>query len=601
MSILSPPPASSNGHERKPDGVRTYRGRRLEDIIPQIREELGPDAVILRQREGLTGGVSGFFAQRCVEVDARPGTPPVDFYDDEDDHDFSHDPGRSGAGLPGPIEEPAAPEPVLAGDAREPLPPVAAASFATELADAETSTPDLEFPVQSPAPIGAAAAGGADGSDDAAAAGSAPTRATKGSGPVRAPRGSGRTRAPRGSAPARAAKDARSAGATSGAPSAGAAGSSPDAGAAGSSPGAGAAGSSPSAGASDTGAPAGVPDTAAAARLEDILAAVGAPEIPAPAKRTRPSTPKRPARAAAGEPRPTRRQKRGESSRKSRSLAIETLPAAIAPPPPEAPAPRSAPRSRKLEDDVVAEGVHELTERGLSDSWARQLIAAAAAHSKPFADGELRDAVLWSVTADLPAPAQLPAAGAAVAIVGAGGAGKTRTAAALASAYGRGSTLEVTVVALGSVDDGREITELLRDEDDVHVQAAADACEAASTVKQGRRQGLVVIDTAATRRGEPAGIAALAAELETLAVDAVYIAVPATLSARAARDLVDSFASLAPAGIVITHADEIDHLGVTLELSHESRIPIAYVHEGLELRRAMSAANPFILAQRLLP
>jgi len=53
--------------------VRTYRGRTFGEILPQIRSELGPDAVILREREGLVGGIGGFFAQRFIEVDARPG------------------------------------------------------------------------------------------------------------------------------------------------------------------------------------------------------------------------------------------------------------------------------------------------------------------------------------------------------------------------------------------------------------------------------------------------------------------------------------------------------------------------------------------------
>ena len=41
--------------------TRTYRGSSLEEILPRIRAELGPDAVITRRREGLTGGVGGFF------------------------------------------------------------------------------------------------------------------------------------------------------------------------------------------------------------------------------------------------------------------------------------------------------------------------------------------------------------------------------------------------------------------------------------------------------------------------------------------------------------------------------------------------------------
>src|SRR3954466_11743924 len=51
--------------------VKTFRGRSLEEILPQIREELGPDAIVLRRREGLTGGVGGFFQRPYVEVDPR--------------------------------------------------------------------------------------------------------------------------------------------------------------------------------------------------------------------------------------------------------------------------------------------------------------------------------------------------------------------------------------------------------------------------------------------------------------------------------------------------------------------------------------------------
>src|SRR4029079_3368350 len=69
-------------------GLKTFRGQSLEELLPQIREELGADAVILRQRDGLKGGVGGFFQKRCVEVDARAGAPRFDTYagaaEDED-------------------------------------------------------------------------------------------------------------------------------------------------------------------------------------------------------------------------------------------------------------------------------------------------------------------------------------------------------------------------------------------------------------------------------------------------------------------------------------------------------------------------------------
>src|ERR671933_1227533 len=71
------PPATAPTTE---PGVKTFRGESLEELLPQIREELGADAVILRQRDGLKGGVGGFFQKRCVEVDARAGTKRIDTY-----------------------------------------------------------------------------------------------------------------------------------------------------------------------------------------------------------------------------------------------------------------------------------------------------------------------------------------------------------------------------------------------------------------------------------------------------------------------------------------------------------------------------------------
>src|SRR3712207_9242776 len=55
--------------------TKTYRGRTLEEVLPKIKAELGPDAEIVRQRSGLTGGVGGFFQRSMVEVEARPAAP----------------------------------------------------------------------------------------------------------------------------------------------------------------------------------------------------------------------------------------------------------------------------------------------------------------------------------------------------------------------------------------------------------------------------------------------------------------------------------------------------------------------------------------------
>src|SRR3954454_4625500 len=53
--------------------TKTFRGLSLAEVEAKVRAELGDDAVVVRQREGLSGGVGGFFQKRLYEVDAVPG------------------------------------------------------------------------------------------------------------------------------------------------------------------------------------------------------------------------------------------------------------------------------------------------------------------------------------------------------------------------------------------------------------------------------------------------------------------------------------------------------------------------------------------------
>ena len=55
-------------NKRAMNETKTFRGSSLEDVLPKIKADLGPDAEIVRQREGLTGGVGGFFQRACIEV-----------------------------------------------------------------------------------------------------------------------------------------------------------------------------------------------------------------------------------------------------------------------------------------------------------------------------------------------------------------------------------------------------------------------------------------------------------------------------------------------------------------------------------------------------
>jgi hypothetical protein len=97
---VTDPSAPSSAPSGDPDGVRTYRGRTIEELIPRIRADLGPDAIILREREGLMGGIGGFFAQKCVEIDAQ-AAPRVNVYAD----DFEDDDDEVDEGEPEDFEE----------------------------------------------------------------------------------------------------------------------------------------------------------------------------------------------------------------------------------------------------------------------------------------------------------------------------------------------------------------------------------------------------------------------------------------------------------------------------------------------------------------
>jgi flagellar biosynthesis GTPase FlhF len=55
--------------------VKTFKGKTLEELLPEIRQELGPDAVVLGQRQVVEGGVGGFFGTRMVQVTAADRMP----------------------------------------------------------------------------------------------------------------------------------------------------------------------------------------------------------------------------------------------------------------------------------------------------------------------------------------------------------------------------------------------------------------------------------------------------------------------------------------------------------------------------------------------
>jgi flagellar biosynthesis GTPase FlhF len=253
-----------------------------------------------------------------------------------------------------------------------------------------------------------------------------------------------------------------------------------------------------------------------------------------------------------------------------------------------------------LDTGAAATITRDLTAHGLSGAMASALIAEAAAHGSALAaEHNLRAGARAQLVRRLGQPPPLPVTGAAVAFVGAGGAGKTSCAAALASAYASASTLTVSALSLNAPDGGRALTELLRGTRiEIHAVGTQHAARAVAARRAG---GLVILDTVAISPGDGAAMRALGAELEPLALDAIYLALPATLGAHAARGVLASFTALHPTAVAITHADETDQIGVAVEIAAANRIPLVYVHAGTDPRTAISALDTHAIVAQLLP
>ncbi|MGO9791320.1 MAG: hypothetical protein ACLP8S_18025 [Solirubrobacteraceae bacterium] len=653
--------SASNGHEEPSDGVRTYRGKKLEDILPRIREELGADAIVLREREGLVGGFGGFFAQRFIEVQARRGGPSIDVYDEDGETEpLPHHAGTDGDSsqdfllalrhaasawteddpapqLPEQVgadvaelsivepersrrlqshtdAEPLVSEPIT--DALSAAPPQPPVEF-DELEElrAQTRAEPARKPTQrTRRPAQKLAAKPAQQTAKPARATAKPARHTaKPAQHTAKPTRATAKPAQHTAKPARAtAKPAR---ATAGKPAARSA--------------------TPSIAAPPT--PPTTPTPTQPPPPPAVQPAASAvPSAAAPHTSAAPPSLPTPAPTGRDAGTPYRTRARPQQASTSSAAAEAALPPSSAlrwsasrnPVPPPMPAPdTSAEHSRRrmrlrdaitrrlnpgtitapstaagfaLDTAAAATITRDLTARGVSGAMASALIAEAAAHGRALAEGHsLRAAARAQLVRRIVQPPPLPATGAAIAFAGAGGAGKTSCAAALASAYASASTLTVSALSLHAPDGGRALAELLRaTRVGVH---AVDGAQAARAVTERRHGGLVILDTVAVRPGDLSAMRALGAELEPLALDAIYIALPATLGPQAARGVLGSFAALTPTAVAITHADETDQLGVAVEIAAANRIPLVYVHAGTDPRTALGAVDALAIATRLLP
>ncbi len=576
LSDVLPP----SGADRVVDGVpvRTYRGASLAELAPRIRAELGDSAMILRQREGVTGGIAGFFAKRTVEVDVAiitvPGTGHVDFTDES-----------SSVG-PNPAAAPAAPGPraTVAFDAlRPPLPahheaPESQASPSQPAAPPQPTVsfsqiaqqhglPGVPAPPQStaaalpPAPVPAQAppaspAPGANPYTSAPPAGGPSPTFTVGA--PSAQDAAGIEAALRADQARQAQERAVAQAPPTFAPPA------------------------PAAPTSSSHTPLSAFEPLAYPPFEDASAP---PRTPAPAPQPLAPAPPQPAAftppppyepPAADEPfdAPFDAGQRGASAAAlepgSGTFEAHLQSAGLG-------APDHGPA------DPVAElmPLHAaLLRRGLPDQIASPVTDDTLCHRVPLQpDRPARELLISELARRIPTAPLAGRTGQAVAFVGSSGAGKTRAIARLAAAYGAAGRVPVACVTLHSAGDDGLLASALAPYG-IAVHAAPDVPRALDRITALRRHALVLVDTPGVSPGDRHALDRLGATLDLLELDQVALCLPVVLAAPIARRVLRAMRPLSPTVLVATHADEADLLGGVVAVAIDRRVPLAYVSSG---------------------
>jgi hypothetical protein len=269
-----------------------------------------------------------------------------------------------------------------------------------------------------------------------------------------------------------------------------------------------------------------------------------------------------------------------------------------------------APRSAAPEQRTVRAGSHSraragversLRRYGVSDEFAGELIDTAAAHTLPLAPrAGLAQAVSSTLAQRIPMLAPLPAKGAAIVLVGAGGSGKTTCCAALLAAYRAASTLPARFATLAHEAEGEELRMILTPE--IVKPARASSARALRALRQARDGGLAILDTPPLSPAEPGGVRELARLIAEIKPERVVVALPATLGATAAAQLLEALAPLGAHALAITHADETDQLGVAVEAACRHGLAPEYmVRRGRRSGWRLQRVDPAELAARMLP
>jgi hypothetical protein len=241
-----------------------------------------------------------------------------------------------------------------------------------------------------------------------------------------------------------------------------------------------------------------------------------------------------------------------------------------------------------------------LLDVGVSEDLTTELIDAAIAHVLPFAfHASLAEAVRSALAARIPRLTLLPAHSATVAVVGPGGSGKTSCCAMLLGAYRRAGILPARCATVTLTGDRDEPAVLMSPR--VMQPLPVASPDVGQALAQAREEGLLLLDMPALSPAERPAIERISCLLRELKPDRVVVALPATLGTKAAAQLLSALAPLGASALAITHSDETDQLGISVQTACDFGLAPEYLLDRSRVRGGLARVDPTHLAERLLP
>ncbi len=557
--------------------IKTFQGRTLEEVLPQIREQLGPNAVVVGQRQKVQGGVAGFFGTKVIEVTAADSMPSDDELVDLEDQMMGHgggdahagndasDGGEAGladkfraamamgrrGGLDVTDEWDPSQDAELAQEYGRVLEHAAAAGF-SELdvpsAQATVSLATTPIDAATTEPIGLDAMAQARALADRAHHNvRAATERVESAGAYAPPRAMPQAAPPAITTfSATVQQDSVESFEPQAIPHASAAAATVE-----------------HALRTDLAMPRSTDEQLATA-IGAAIDAIDLTEIAA-------------LRSAVDA---TRRASDDDETREHARTVIADLDERI--------------------DPIVA----TMLERGVDRDVVDHVLDAAIRHRLPFGglDQDVTDVVRSVMEELLPVHSGFPTLDRAhcAAFVGPANAGRTTTIAKLASRYSS-TGMRVGIVTIVDVDPGVPVmADPTLAKLNADVRYATGPSQALDAMSAFGEHDLVLVDTPGDTYTDPHVFALVQSCLLAIGVDDVHVVVPLTTSGREARSIVDAFRPAGANRLIVTRVDESRHIGELLNFGFRLGLPMTFVSEGRRVPEDIRAASAREIADRIL-